>query len=726
MEKKILRQAQRIIIGLYILFSTNMHAKTLITDDWSPADNLCKGCYKPQAPLITSNNLEINAASANLHLNGKSELKGNVRAQYFNKLLTADYASVTRLNEKFVQVDFKTVSLHQHGFRLDAQQLSLDLTKKTLAAQDLEYRIYSMRARGYALNALLESNDVLTASDASYTTCAPNNTTWVIRADKLIVDRAKASATAHNAKLYLNQTPIFYWPHVSLPLDKARKTGFLQPSFGTSKINGLMVNLPLYFNLAPNYDLLLTTNLLSKRGVKLDNEFRYINKYVKNLNVNYHALPYDLATDSSRAWLKILNHTQVADTHLKIDFASASDNQYYTDFKPDAANALYALQQVSLTHDAPQYILSLETRQYKRFATTALGAPAAQYRKLPELTLATRPTLIGPMLVNTTLQYTNFQKFAGDMLNVAARYYGNLEAATNFRFKNISMRPSAKLNYVAYNTAAHTKCYTTPIFDLYASMTFLNQQFNLGNHIIEPKIYYVNIPKVNKNTHYIFDTKQAMFNYQQLLKYTNYDGIDTVDTSNQISLLLEDRILYHDGRQSVAGIGLRYNFITHKMSKLAIAYDYMLAQNLSALFDVVASDYFSANLQYKIGQTSVLNVGYAYNKQLSDLAMHQLNISAALELAASVDLLTKVEYDFNNKRLLNGAVGFEYQTCCLAFRFIAERNWQFTQFNVAKPKLYDEQFKFQIIFKGLAGVGTATDSHLASIVPGYMPADKRK
>jgi LPS-assembly protein len=106
---------------------------------------------------------------------------------------------------------------------------------------------------------------------------------------------------------------------------------------------------------------------------------------------------------------------------------------------------------------------------------------------------------------------------------------------------------------------------------------------------------------------------------------------------------------------------------------------------------------------------------------LANLPLNQINLSTAIPLSNSLDSFARFEYDFKNKHIVNTAVGFEYQTCCLAFRFVAERAWQP---NLPNIHIYDNQFKFQVIFKGLAGVGTADNKYLANLVPGYSYQDK--
>lgn len=70
--------------------------------------------------------------------------------------------------------------------------------------------------------------------------------------------------------------PVLAVPYFNFPIDDRRTTGLLSPTFGYSNESGVQLTAPVYLNLAPNYDLTLTPSYMSKRGAKLDAEFRYM------------------------------------------------------------------------------------------------------------------------------------------------------------------------------------------------------------------------------------------------------------------------------------------------------------------------------------------------------------------------------------------------------------------------------------------------------------------
>jgi LPS-assembly protein len=59
-------------------------------------------------------------------------------------------------------------------------------------------------------------------------------------------------------------------------LSDKRKSGFLPPTVGLDNVNGTEFAQPYYWDIAPNRDATLTPTLMTKRGVNLGGEFRYL------------------------------------------------------------------------------------------------------------------------------------------------------------------------------------------------------------------------------------------------------------------------------------------------------------------------------------------------------------------------------------------------------------------------------------------------------------------
>ncbi len=112
--------------------------------------------------------------------------------------------------------------------------------------------------------------------NATYSTCAPGQRDWEIGVDELDLDNSREVGTARNALVTFMDVPILYSPWMSFSLNNQRKSGLLTPSIGSTTSSGFEVSTPWYWNIAPDMDATITPRVLSKRGVQLNTEFRYL------------------------------------------------------------------------------------------------------------------------------------------------------------------------------------------------------------------------------------------------------------------------------------------------------------------------------------------------------------------------------------------------------------------------------------------------------------------
>jgi hypothetical protein len=90
------------------------------------------------------------------------------------------------------------------------------------------------------------------------------------------LDQEEETGYAEGAVLSFKGVPILPVPAMSFPLGDKRKSGLLPPTIGLDNKNGLELTLPYYWNIAPNRDATLYPTLMTKRGIDLGGEFRYL------------------------------------------------------------------------------------------------------------------------------------------------------------------------------------------------------------------------------------------------------------------------------------------------------------------------------------------------------------------------------------------------------------------------------------------------------------------
>lgn len=201
-----------------------------------------------------------------------------------------------------------------------------------------------------------------------YTACKPapgNAPMWCVGAKRIIHDQAAKTITYQDATFELFGVPVFYFPYFQHadPTVK-RKSGFLIPGYGQSSDLGTMVEVPYFFNLAPNYDLLFNPLYLSKQGTLWQFHWRH---KLENGQYNVKLAGIDQDADDLRAGNEDLDGWR-GSIETKGQFSLGSwwsggwDLTYETD---DTFRRFYKLDSVLLTERINRvYLEGISDRNY--------------------------------------------------------------------------------------------------------------------------------------------------------------------------------------------------------------------------------------------------------------------------------------------------------------------------------------------------------------------------
>ncbi len=111
----------------------------------------------------------------------------------------------------------------------------------------------------------------------------------VIKTSSTTVDREEGVMRSKHNIIKIYNVPVMYIPYISVALpSKKRKSGFLTPSYIKTTNFGFGVQIPYYFNIAPNIDLTTTAQIsLTNNQAVITNEFRHLTTYGRyNLNLD--------------------------------------------------------------------------------------------------------------------------------------------------------------------------------------------------------------------------------------------------------------------------------------------------------------------------------------------------------------------------------------------------------------------------------------------------------
>ena len=243
------------------------------------------------------------------------------------------------------------VLINRNGDRFEGPELNLNVDTFQGTFTQPTFNLLKNEGKGDASRVDFLGEDKAVAFDARYSTCprtpgANWMPDWMVRATKIEFDNVAQTGTATNGALEFKGVPILGWPHFTFPLTDARKSGLLPPTLNIDNISGLEVTLPYYLNIAPNLDATLYPTLMSKRGVDLGGELRYLQPTYAGV-VRGAFMPSDQLRDANR-WGYTAQHNQNltgssaafgGSAGLYLNLNRVSDDDYWRDF-PRAISTL--------------------------------------------------------------------------------------------------------------------------------------------------------------------------------------------------------------------------------------------------------------------------------------------------------------------------------------------------------------------------------------------------
>jgi LPS-assembly protein len=589
-------------------------AKTIGWVDDVNAGNFCCGYY--QSPILNLDNqsvvpvlqapTEINAMQTQFEQHGDSILIGKVISKQPGRLLTAEKAYLYRNHEtgKINTADFYgDVHLYEPNKLITGQYAHLHFDSDKAEVNNAIYRmntkltlekelpektvdglthIFSLNAWGRALKIKRIKKGLFELFEASYTSCAPTHSVWMMKAKRLVLNQNKGWGQAWHSKLYVKGLPVFYWPYFNFPIDDRRKSGFLYPSYGLSTTSGATFTIPYYWNMAPNYDWLITPVSMAKRGVQLNNHFRFLTSRDKG-SVQFSFLPNDAAfknfrdnatiahyvgrqadldrlqdLQANRWQLRLLEETQYnANWSTAWDLHRVSDDYYFEDFSSKMGSQDQLLQSFSVKYADD---LMGSNIAFKNFQTlhpidqSPLGNP---YNQLPVWNFNGHlPYETGGLRYETRGEMINFTHYPTPAQSENIPYGQRLwmRPGVSYPIQEIYgyLTPSIKLDmakdFVHYQETGFDKepQRAIPLFVLKGGVFFerplswFKQDYT---QTLEPEAQYLYVPTHYQGDFPLFTTGLSSMSYTQIFSDNRFTDVDRFGDANQVALGLTSRFM---------------------------------------------------------------------------------------------------------------------------------------------------------------------------------------
>lgn len=599
----------------------------------------------------------------------------------------------------------------------------------------------AVSAHGRAERIELEGEDRYRLFGATFSTCQAGRQDWYAQADEMELDYQTEEGTARSARVIFQDTPILWAPWLSFPLNDQRKSGFLAPTFGSSSKSGIELTVPWYWNIAPNLDATFSPRLLTRRGLQLNSEFRYLAaSYQGQLRGEY--LPHDNLAHRSRSGYALVhkqNFGPLLGGHLsgELNLNGVSDDNYFSDLSTrlSAVTQGHLLRQGILNYGSSWWQAALNVQRYQTLQDPSLPPGTPPYQRLPQLTLnANRYDLPASLAVHLRGEFVRFShptQLEGRRLTLYP------QISLPWQTSAFSITPKLGWHFTRYDLdrpaeqGAQQLTRHLPIFSLDAQVTFERPIDWFGEDLIqtlEPRLYYLRAPHREQNAIPVFDSGAADFNFAQIFAENRYVGGDRINDANQLTLVAVSRLIdptmgsellraalgqrLHFGEQRVMlpGETARPGGIADFLAALSGRIAPQITADFALQYDPRRRQLERLNLggRWQPSPGRLINTSYRYTRE----ALGNIDVSAQWPLGGGWHGVGRYNWSTKEKRAIELIGGVEYDAGCWIARGVFQR--LATQVGNATTAFF-----VQLELAGFSRIGSNPLELLRRNIPGY-------
>ncbi|MDM8356487.1 LPS-assembly protein LptD [Pandoraea communis] len=616
------------------------------------------------------------------------------------------------------------------------------------------YRLVS-GGGGKSERADIEANNLVTMQRGTYSACACTDEgqtpAWYIKASEFEFDQEQQEGTAYNGILFFQGVPIFASPYLSFPTSNERRSGFLAPTFTQSTRTGFELSTPYYFNIAPNRDLTITPRFMTKRGVMLNGDFRYLEPTYSGL-FHLEYLPKDRVTGDAR-YTFTWQHSQSLGYGVNgyVNFTKVSDDTYPDDFG-SGTNFQTGVQRVynreaGLTWGYGNWSFLARVLKYQTLAPTG-----PQYESVPELSATYNKLDFHGFDFTMPIRYNRFQIASSTGQPNGERLYAQPTLSYPILTPGYFVVPKVIFNAASYNVnypngsmmqSSITR--TVPTFSLDTGLTFerpVNLFGTAMRQTLEPRLFYVYTPYRDQSSIPIFDSAVSDFNLAEIFSENSFIGVDRIQDANRVTMALTSRLI--DAESGVergrVWYAQRYNIqqslVTMPggkpenagVSDFLVGGSALLYNNITFTSNVQYSPNTSqfnrgdAGITWRPGERRVFNLYYRYLRNpspvvgqtaLSITPINQIELSGQWPITPRLGVVGRLNYSITDKTFIDALAGFEYDADCWAFRVGLQR--YATNATTTTSRIFA-----QLELKGLTKSGNSATEAFKVGVPGYQ------
>ncbi|MFZ7165780.1 LPS assembly protein LptD [Avibacterium avium] len=702
--------------------------------------------------------IEADRVELNQPVNARYE--GDVDIQQGNRHLKTQVAEVIQTGEG---QNVQRFAYAKNGFdykdnliNLLGDSAKVNLNNKDADVEGADYQFVGRQGRGKAQQVELR-NDYRLLKNATFSSCLPDDNSWAIEASEMRQHIQEEYAEMWHARFKVHGVPIFYTPYLQLPIGDRRRSGLLIPNAGTSSRDGYWYAQPIYWNIAPNFDMTVTPKFMSKRGWQFNGEARYLTQLGEGLIAGEYLgrdRLDDYKGDNRSRHLFHWRHSSsfLQNWRLNVDYTRVSDKRYFSDFDSAYGRSTdgYADQNFRIAYYQPNYNFSLSAKQFQVFDDVDIGP----YRVFPQLDFNYYRDGLANGLMDFRL-FSQISRFENDSALMPKAWRYHIEPSLNIPLANRygSLNIETKLYATHYNqtkgkgqNAEEVERSVTRVLpqvkvDLQTLLASKETLFDGYTQTIEPHIQYLYRPYKDQSnigskldSQYLgfgYDSALLQQDYFSLFRDRRYSGLDRIASANQFTLGGTTRFYDQEGNE-------RFNL---SLGQIYYLNDSRIDNNPSNSSDRSTSSWslesnwrispkwnWRGSYQYdtSLHQTSLANTVLEYNPSGNNLIqlsyryasqeyidqnltganaynqdIKQLGLVAAWEIADRWAVVGHYYQDLALNKPVEQYLGVKYNTCCWAVgvgarRYVTSKDGQQTD-----GVVYDHAIGVNLELKGL-------------------------
>ncbi len=665
------------------------------------------------------------------------------------------------------------VHINRAGNVYEGRELQLEVDAFKGYFDDARYRFLANGAHGDASRVDFLDRDRSVVHDATYTTCSRENFAawqpdWIIRAERIEIDQIEDTGIAHNAVLEFKGVPILPVPYLSFPLSDKRKSGLLPPTVGLDSVNGFEYTQPYYWNIAPNRDATLEAALITKRGVRVGGEFRYLEPTYRGRLLG-SVLPSDQLRNRTR-WSYGLEHAATVQSPIgglgvNLNVRRVSDDNYWRDLARDRQTDVQRLLPADaiVTWGSGDQSLMLRTLKWQTLQDP-LSPIVPPYDRLPQLHYGYVPRDLGYGLdASVELDTTRFRSDRALISQPNShRSYAVAQVSRPFQWPAGFITPRLQMHATHYQfetpiaNGDRTANRALPTVSLDTGLVFeRDARFFSRNFVqtLEPRAFYTYTPFRDQHLLPVYDTAANDFNFATIYTENAYGGQDRIADNNLLTLGVTTRLLDPDTGAEAArfAVAQRLRFSDQDVT---LPGQPAVRERLSDIMFGATVNWtqqwgFNSTVQFnpKTSRSVRSTVGARYQPK----PFHVINAAYRLQRGTSEQIdvgwqwpldalwgapkeaapaphggalrapqegrwygVGRLNFSLRDKKLVDTVVGLEYDSCCWIGRVVLER----LQNSLVTS---NTRLLFQIEFVGFSrlSLGSNPLASLRQNIPGY-------